>query len=532
MSKYVIGVDFGTLSARALLIDTADGREIATSEYSYPHGIMTEKEINGGEPLPTTALQHPKDYLDALSYTIKQVISIANISSSEVIGVGIDFTSCTVLPIYKDGTPLCFDQKFKSEKHAYVKLWKHHGANEQAELMTKVAKETNQDWIDDYGGKISSEWLLPKLLETAQNAKEVYDHTDYYLEAGDWLTYLLTGNLYRSSCMAGFKALWGENRGYPDQKYLNKVDNLFENVLPKLSGKVLPTGVKAGELNQFGAELLGLKQGVAVAVPVIDAHVALPSAGVTEDGGLLIIMGTSACHIILSEKDVKVKGICGKVKDGVVPNYYAYESGQAGFGDILEWFINNWVPKAYFEQAEKENKNIFGYLNDLAKKIPSEKQPILVLDWWNGNRTPYADYSLSGVVAGLNLKTTPEEIYKGIITSLALGSKRIVELYQNNGISVNEITASGGIAVKNPYFMQVFADVLDREVKVVDSRYAGAKGSAIYASVASDCFDNISNASEVIADKCNNKFVPNRENAKVYEKIYADYLKLSEFFAK
>ena len=317
MNKYVIGIDFGTLSARALLLNVRDGKEVSTSEFLYPHAVMTERDISGKPENFTTALQHPKDYLDALSFTVKDVLKKSGVSANEVCGLGIDFTSCTVLPTDKKGVPLCFDERFKNDEHAYVKLWKHHGANDEADLMTEVAIETKQSWLNDYGGKVSSEWLFPKLLETANCSPLVYENTDLFLEAGDWLTYLLTGNLVRSSCMAGFKALWEEGRGYPSEDYLEKVSPKFKNAFEKLKGEVLPVCEKAGVLNDEGARLTGLNKGTAVAVPVIDAHVALPSAGVTGDGGLLIIMGTSACHIVLSESDVKLSGICGNRTSGL-----------------------------------------------------------------------------------------------------------------------------------------------------------------------------------------------------------------------
>lgn len=531
MRKYVIGLDFGTLSARALLLNVKDGEEVATSEFLYPHAVMTEKDINGKPEKSTTALQHPKDYLDALSFTIKEVLNKSGVSASEVVGLGIDFTSCTILPIDKKGVPLCFYDKFKNDEHAYAKLWKHHGANDEANLMTEIAIQTKQDWLQDYGNKISSEWAFPKLLETANKSPLVYENTHLFLEAADFLTYALTGNLVRSSCMAGFKALWGKDRGYPSTEYLQKVSSKFVGVLEKFAGEVLPVCDKAGVLNDNGALLTGLNKGTTVAVPVIDAHVALPSAGVTGDGGLLIIMGTSACHIVLSKNDVKLSGICGKVKDGVSKGYYAYEAGQTGFGDMLDWFVNNWVPHRYYEEAKSQGVNIFEYLNQKALELEMGKNSVLALDWWNGNRTPYADYSLTGAVFGLNLKTKPEEIYYALITSLAYGTKRIVKLYEDNGIAVNRVTASGGIAVKNSFFTQVFADVLGREISVVDSKQAGAKGSAIYASVACGEYSSLTESAKVLADKCYKKYIPNLKNNKLYEEGYKKYIELSKYFA-
>ena len=533
MGKFTIGLDFGTLSVRGVLVNVENGCEVAVCESAYKHKVFAEKEVNGAKSLSTTALQNPQDYIDGFGKTIKDLIKISRVNVSDVVGVCIDFTSCTVVPVTKDLQPLCELEKYKTNPHAYVKLWKHHGANEQAEKMTQIAKEQGKRWLDDYGGKISSEWLFPKMLEVLENAPNVYKDAAHFLEVGDYLVWKITGKKVRSCCMAGFKGLWNKNNGYPDEEYFEAVNPDFKKVIEeKLTGTVLPVGEVAGTLNEYGAQLCGLNKGTCVCVPIIDAHAALSANGVVNEGNLMIIAGTSACHIVLSRKDVNVKGICGKVWDSVVPNMIAYEAGQSGFGDIFDWFINNCLPAEYVEKAKQNGDNIYDYLNKKANAINVGESKLIALDWWNGNRTPYADYGLSGMICGLNLSTKPEHIYRAILESVAFGTKRITELYEKNGIAIDKITVSGGIANKNGFFMQMLSDVLGVNVLVPTGTQAGAKGCAIYAAVASGIYDNLAIACDKMAERQIKTYTPDLEKTKAYQNIYNEYLKLSEYFAK
>ncbi len=533
MKKYSIGIDYGTLSARALLIDLETGKELAESEFVYPHAVMTDKDFTGIHLLKTDAFQHPQDYLDVFSGTVKSVLKESGILPEQVVGVGIDFTSCTALPVKADGTPLCFFEKFKNEPQSYVKLWKHHSAEPEAEAITKAALSSGEAWLEAYGGKVSSEWLFPKLLETMHKSPAVYNECDCFLEAGDWLVWQLTGEEVRSSCMAGYKALWSKDTGYPSNAFWSKVDAGFGDVIgTKISEEVKPTGTKAGTISKKGAELSGLCEGTAVAVPIIDAHAALPAAGIVNDGRLMIIAGTSSCHIVMSHEDKEVRGICGRVQDGIIPGLVAYEAGQACVGDSFDWFVKNCVPSAYAEEAKAKNQNIFDYITQKAERLSVGESGILALDWWNGNRTPYANYDLTGTIIGLNLRTKPEEIFRAIIESTAFGTKAIIDLYNQNGIRVSEIYAAGGISQKNAFMMQVYADVLGCPIKIAASTQAGAKGSAIFASVAGGYFDNVFDAAAVIADKSEKVYYPNDENHKKYQILYKEYLNVSDFFAK
>ncbi|MEE1013303.1 MAG: ribulokinase [Clostridia bacterium] len=533
MSKYSIGVDFGTLSARALLVSLENGQEICDAEFAYPHAIMTDKDFNAQSLTKTDAFQHPQDYLDAISFVIKSVLSKSKVNTDDVVGVGIDFTSCTVLPVKEDGTPLCFLDKFKNEPQAYVKLWKHHSAEKEAEEITALAKKLNQKWLSAYGGKVSSEWLFPKLLETLHKAPRVFESCDRFLEAGDWLVWQLTGTEVHSSCMAGYKGLWNKKTAYPSNKFWSRLDKDFGNIIgTKVSENVVPTGSKAGVINEAGSELTGINTGTAVAVPIIDAHAALPAAGITDAGKLMVICGTSSCHIVMNKENTTVKGICGSVEDGIVPGFTAYEAGQASVGDSFDWFVKNCVPSIYEEAAKAEGISVFDYLTKKAESLKVGESGIIALDWWNGNRTPYANYDLTGALIGLNPHTKPEEIYRAIIESTAFGTKAIVDLYNNSGVRVDEIYFAGGISQKNPFIMQLYSDVLGTEIKIAKSVQAGAKGSAIFASYAGGYFGSVNEAALAIADKCEKIYYPNSENMKKYEVLYNEYIKLSEFFSK
>ena len=533
MAKYSIGVDYGTLSARALLVDLTDGREVCESVYEYPHAILTNDYFDGIPLINTDAFQHPQDYLDALVSTIKDVLETSGVSPSDIVGIGFDFTSCTVLPVDEKGTPLCFYDKYKQNPQAYVKLWKHHSAQAEADEITALAEKENAPWLSSYGGKVSSEWLFPKLFEVYHKAPDVYEDTFRYIEAGDWLVWMLTGIETHSSCMAGYKALWNKKSGYPENEFWAKYDEKFSDIIgTKVSCNVLPTGTKSGIINAHGNLLTGLDIGTAVAVPIIDAHAALPAAGVVDGGKLMLIIGTSSCHIVMSKEDRVVNGICGSVEDGIIPGLVAYEAGQSAVGDIFDWYINNCVPEKYMQEARDKGKSIFSLMDEKASDIGIGESGIIALDWWNGNRTPYADYSLKGVILGMNLHTKPEEIYRGILESTAFGTKAIVDLYEENGVEINEVYAAGGISQKNSFMMKMYADVLGKEIQIAASTQAGAKGSAIFASVAGGYFATAKDAAEVIADKCEKVYYPTPENTEKYEVIYKKYRKLSEYFAK
>ena len=532
MEKYTVGVDFGTLSARAVIVSNETGKIVSSSEYSYPHGVMTES-LPGGAPLGENfALQHPKDYVAALGATVKAAVKESGINPENINGIGMDFTSCTMLPIDQAGKPLCLKEEFMNEPHAYAKLWKHHGAEKEAEKITALAKERGEKWLRLYGGKVSSEWMLLKIAETLSSSPKVYDAADEFIEAADYLTLVLTGNKVKSSCMAGYKALWQKSGGYPDGEFMATIDpRLRDLVKTKLKYPVAPCGSLAGEISEEGARLTGLLPGTKVAVPIIDAHSALPAAGIAEDGKLMCIIGTSSCHIIMDRKTKVLPGICGAVEDGIIEGYTAYECGQAAVGDIFSWFMRNSLPESICGEARKSGKSVFALMAEKAEKVPAGSNGITVLDWWNGNRTPYADYSLTGVMAGLKLTTRPEEIYRAILEATAFGTRRILKLYEDGKIKVREVYASGGIAEKDAFLMQIYADVLGREIKVPVGSYAASRGSAVLAAYAAGNFSSPAEAASVMADKEFKRYIPDMKKTAEYEVPYKKYLELSDYFS-
>lgn len=538
MAKYAIGVDYGTQSGRAVLVEIGTGREVATSVKAYSHSVMDEFLPDGVTRLEHDwALQHPADYLEVLGSTIPAVLNQAGISAEDVIGIGIDFTACTVLPIDENRNPLCFADKYKNNPHAYVKLWKHHAAQEEANRLNKIADERGDAFLQRYGGKISSEWLFPKLWQIANEAPDVYEEMDQFVEAADWVVSQLTGALKRNSCTAGYKAIWHKQDGYPAKDFFKALDERLENVVEeKLSRDIYAIGEKAGELTDWAAELTGLKPGTAVAIANVDAHVAAPAVGITEPGKLLMIMGTSTCHILLGEEEKMVPGMCGVVEDGVIAGFMGYEAGQSCVGDHFEWFTENCVPKACQEEAEKLGMNIHQYLTEKAGKLAVGESGLLALDWWNGNRSTLVDVDLTGVLLGATLQTKPEEIYRALIEATAYGTRTIVEAFRNSGVPIHEVYACGGIAEKNALMMQIYADVLDMEIRISASSQTPALGSAMFGAVAAGKerggYDDIKEAAKEMARLKDVVYRPNKEDAAVYKQLFAEYTRLYDYFGR
>ena len=533
MSRYVIGIDYGTLSGRCVLVDVNSGEEIAESVLNYAHAVMDETLPNG-EKLPSSfALQHPEDYLDVLRTTVPDVLSKAGVGAEDIIGLGIDFTACTVLPMDEKGTPLCMKDEFKDNKHSYVKLWKHHAAQPEADEINELAAKRGEPWLPIYGGKVSCEWALPKILETLRKAPEVYDNTYRFIEAADWLSFMLTGEETHSAPFAGYKGLWNAETGYPSNDFMTALDPRLDGIVgTKLSEKVLGMDKKAGYINESGAALTGLNIGTPVSLPMIDAHAAMPALNITDDGDLMLIVGTSSCHILNSKEVKSVEGICGYVKDGVVPGLYTYEAGQAGVGDIFDWFVKNCVPAGYAEEAREKGISIHKLLREKASKLSVGESGLLALDWWNGNRSVLVNSNLTGMILGMTLGTKPEEIYRALIEATAFGLKVIVEQYENSGISINSICAAGGIAQKDEMMMQIYADVLDREIRIAGSTQAGALGSAIYASVAAGAYADLKAAAEKLSKPDAKTYAPIAENAMAYKRLYGEYKTLHDYFGK
>lgn len=538
MSKYTIGVDFGTESGRAVLVDVTTGREIATAVYPYSHGVIDEKLPDTEIRLePDWALQDPQDYVRVFKNTIPAVLKASGVDPADVIGVGIDFTACTMLPTKGDGTPLCDLPEFCNHPHAWVKLWKHHAAQPEADKINETARAMNEDWLDRYGGKISSEWFFSKALQILNEAPEIYDAADRLIEAADWVVWQLTGTETRNSCTAGYKALWSKENGFPSTDYFASLHPTLASVIEdKLSTDIAPLGQKAGGLSEQAAGWTALKPGTAVAVANVDAHVAVPAATVTEPGRMVMIMGTSICHMVLGAEEHIVPGMCGYVEDGIVPGYFGYEAGQSCVGDHFAWFVENCVPAAYEEEAKERGIDIHQLLEEKVALLKPGESGLLALDWWNGNRSVLVDVDLTGLLLGATLATKAEEIYRALIEATAYGTRIIVETFQQNGVPIHELVACGGLPEKNKLLMQIYADVTGRPFRISASQQTPALGSAMFGAVAAGKsaggYDSIYDAAKVMAHLKDEMYMPNPENQAVYEKLYAGYVILHDYFGR
>jgi L-ribulokinase len=536
--KYAIGVDFGTESGRALLVDVATGEEVATFVHTYSHKVIDEKLPGTDIRLdPDWALQDPNDYIAVFQTAIPAVIQQSGVDPADVIGVGIDFTACTMMPVKADGTPLCNLPEFKDNPHAWVKLWKHHAAQPEANKINETARALNQAWLDRYGGKISSEWFFSKTLQILDEAPEVYQAADRLLEGGDWVIWQLTGVETRNSCTAGYKAMWSKREGFPPDEYFKALDPRLEHVVDeKMSRKISPIGEKAGELTAQAATWTGLKPGTAVAVANVDAHVSVPAATVTEVGRMVMIMGTSICHMVLGKEEHLVPGICGYVEDGILPGLFGYEAGQSCVGDHFAWFVENCVPAAYEHEAERRGIDIHQLLEEKAAALKVGESGLLALDWWNGNRSVLVDVDLTGLLLGATLATKAEEIYRALIEATAYGTRVIVEALEANGVPVTELVACGGLPEKNKLLMQIYSDVTGREFKVAASKQAGALGSAMFGAVAAGKarggYDSIFDAAQYMARLKEEVYKPIPANKQVYDQLFAEYVRLHDYFGR
>ena len=536
--KYAIGVDFGTESGRALLVDVATGEEVATAVHPYANGVIDEKLPGTDIRLePDWALQDPNDYLEVFKNAIPAVLKQSGVDPADVVGLGIDFTACTVLPTKADGTPLAFLPEWRNNPHAWIKLWKHHAAQPEANKLNETARELEYEFLDRYGGKISSEWLVPKAWQILNEAPQVYQAADRIIEAADWVVWQLTGQEKRNTCTAGYKAIWSKQAGYPDKKFFKALDPRLENIVDeKLSRELYPLGGKAGGLTQAAAGWTGLKPGTAVAIANVDAHVAVPASTVTEPGRMVIIMGTSNCHMVMSEAEHMVPGMCGYVEDGIIPGLFGYEAGQSCVGDHFAWFAENCVPAAYEREAQQRGLDIHQLLEEKAAKLKPGESGLLALDWWNGNRSVLVDVDLTGLLLGATLATRPEEIYRALIEATAYGTRIIVETFAANGVPVNEIVATGGLPDRNKLLMQIYADVTGRPIHVAATRQGGALGSAMHGAVAAGKaaggYDTIAEASRRMARLRDEAYEPIPENKAVYDRLYAEYVTLHDYFGR
>jgi len=536
--RVALGIDFGTESARALVVDVRDGTELGTAVFTYPHGVIDEQLPDSEVTLPADwALQHPGDWLEALAHCVPEALAQAAVQPEEVVGIGIDFTSSTVLPIDEAGRALCLKEEFRLDPNAWAKLWKHHASQPQADLINETARRRGERFLRRYGGKTSSEWLFAKLLQVLQESPQVYEAMDRYIEGGDWVVLQLTGVEARNACAAGYKALWEKATGYPPAEFFRELDPRFEHVVAeKLSEHVVPPGTRVGELTPEWAQRLHLRPGIPVAAATIDAHAAVPAATVTSAGKMVIIMGTSFCHLLLGEEERFVEGVCGVVEDGILPGYFGYEAGQVAGGDIYAWYVEHGAPAYVVREAEARGLTVHELLTERAAGLAPGGSGLLALDWWNGNRSILVDADLTGLLVGFTLSTRPEEVYRALIEATAFGTRKIIDTFTAAGVAVEELYACGGLPERNPLVMQIFADVLGRPIHIAASAQTAALGAAILGTLAAGKaaggYDEPTEAARRMAKVKPDPYQPNPQATAVYDRLYREYEKLHDYFGR
>ncbi|OYP28995.1 ribulokinase [Rhodopirellula sp. MGV] len=523
-----LGLDFGTESVRAVLID-AGGSELGVFSNDYANGQILDRLPGASQPLPARyALQCPQDWIDSAVVATRAVFEASSIDPDRVVGIGVDFTSCTMLPTLADGTPLCQLASFANVPLAWPKLWKHHGAIEQTTRMNDIAKQRGEAFLDRYGGIIGLEWFFPKLLETIELASDVADAAEVWLEGGDWFVWQLVGgaaeSLPRSTCQAGYKALWSADTGYANAEYLAAVHpRLAEAAAEKMPGRMLSPGQRAGTLCESMATQMGLRAGIAVSAATIDAHSGVPGVGEAEAGTLVMVMGTSSCHMLNAPDFRTVPGVAGIVDGGILPGLYGYETGQAAVGDAFAWLLKTL------------NLDSFEQLACDAMKLPAGAEGVLCLDWMNGCRTPLMDGAVKGAWTGLSLQTTPAHLYRALLEASAFGLRWIVDVIREGGVAINKFVATGGLPHHNPALIQVYADVLASEIEVHPSQQGPAVGAAVLGMFAAGTdksgFESIAQAATAMASVPEDQrriVKPKLADQNTYDEIYRRYRKLAE----
>jgi L-ribulokinase len=507
------------------------GRVAAQASHEYAHGVIDDTLPTTGEKLPPDyALQHPDDWGKSAWAALQAAVREARVTPEEIVGVGVDFTSCTMLPARADGTPLCTLDRFKNVPLAWPKLWKHHGAKDATDRINQVARERNEPWLARYGGVIGLEWFFPKVLETLTEAPEVYEAADDWVEAGDWFVWqLIDGpyplckptNVVRSTCQAGYKAMWGAVGGYPSPDYFAAVHpRLADVVTRRMSGKLVAPGNRAGGLSFAAAQALGLREGTPVSAAIIDAHAGVPGAGVASPSTMVLVMGTSACHMMNSRVEQLVPGVAGVVADGILPGYFGYETGQASVGDAFAWLVDTFN-LSHAEMAER------------AAALPPGSGGVLALDWLNGCRTPLMDGRLSGAFVGLTLGTKPEQLYRALMEATAFGLRWIVDTLRDAGVPVRRFVASGGLPNRSPLLMQIYADVLNERIKLAESEQSVALGAAILGALAAgESATGHASLSQAIHAMARQRedvmYRPDLRARRAYDRVYRLYRELAD----
>jgi L-ribulokinase len=538
--SYAVGLDFGTESGRAVLVDLRTGAEVATAIHEYANGVIDRRLPSPDHDVilePDWALQDPDDYIATIRATVPRLLAETGIDAGDVVGLGIDFTACTMLPTTADGTPLCRLAEFRREPHAWVKLWKHHAAQPEADRINTTATSRGEPWLPRYGGRISSEWFYSKSLQILDEAPHIYRAADRLIEAADWVIWQLTGVETRNSCTAGYKAIWSKADGFPSAGYFGDLDPGFASVVDdKMLREVRSIGERAGELSAEAASWTGLRPGIAVAIANVDAHVSVPAVGVTAPGTMVAVMGTSTCHMVLGSQLALAEGMCGVVEDGIIPGFFGYEAGQSAVGDIFAWFTKQAVPPEVHDEARRDGLTVHGVLERDAAKLRPGENGLLALDWWNGNRSILVDVELSGLLVGATLATTPADIYRALLESTAFGTRAIIESLESAGVAVERVVGCGGLPERNPLLMQLSADITGRDFEVAASNQAPALGSAMYGGVAAGAaaggYDSIEDAAAAMVRPSVRTYRPDPAARDVYDALYRDYLALHDHFGR
>jgi L-ribulokinase len=489
----------------------------------YPSAVIDETLPSTGERLPPDwALQDPDDWVEVVEQAVPEVVEEAGVEADAIVGLGVDFTSCTVLPVTSDGVPLCTLDQWRARRHAWPKLWKHHAAQPVADRLNEIALERGDAFLERYGGRISSEWYFPKLISVWLEDREIYDECAAFIEATDWIVWWMTGVECRQTATAGFKAMWSPAEGLPSTEYFEAAYPGFDKPGEKLGDKFVPLGTKAGTLRAEVAKRTGLSESVAVAVGNVDAWVSVPGVGVEEPGTFVVVIGTSICDMIVHPEETRLPGITGVVKDGILPGLYGYEAGQAAVGDMLAWFVENVA----------RDPGSYAQLEEAAGRIEPGETGLVALDWWNGNRTILADADLTGAIFGMTLQTTREQMYRALLESIAFGSRRIMDNFEEHGLATTQIVACGGIAERSPLMMQLLADTSGHEVLVPEVNEIPARGAALFGAVAAGVFEDIGSAIAKTRPRDVRAYTPDLEAKKTYDRVYEIYRKLYEMLGR
>lgn len=528
--SYSIGIDYGTASGRVILVNTSDGKIVSSYEETYQHGTIAEEL--GGETLPHNYfLQHAGDYHHVLENGVKHVLEESQVNKDEVVGIGVDFTSCTVVFLDENFKPLHMNEDLANHPHAYVKLWKHHGAQDEATQMVEANEKANQNWLDYYGHSVNSEWMIPKILEVKHKAPELLERAHYIMEAGDYMTSLLVNQNIRSNCGIGFKGFYDEVNGF-NYDFFETVDpELPQIVKDKCEAPVIQIGDSAGSLSEYYQNLWGLSSNVQISPYMIDAHSGVLGAGAIEKGEFTPVIGTSTCHLMLDPKQEPIPSITGSVKDAIIPGLYAYEAGQAAVGDLFS-YSERMAPQHIVEEAAKQDKSVLEYLETLASQIPVEDQHVVVLDWHNGNRSILSDSHLTGSVFGLTLQTPFEMVHRAYLESTAFGTKMIMQQFEDNDIPVHTVYASGGIPKKSRLLVDIYANVLNKKVVVLESSNATALGAAMLGANVGGAYDTLRETVQHMKQPVYYEKQPDPEKVKHYEKLFDKYQKLHDLLGR